>query len=82
MWRRWGSGTNSSIISVWGRSRGSRKCRSNNGYSSNRHGRRALWLAAAAVVGAALTTAVGGAGAATTAVSGPGLDPPAGGGEE
>ena len=46
----------------------------------------ALWLAAAAAVGgcvvAATATVGGGAASAATAVSGPGLGPPAGGGEE
>ena len=42
IWRRWGSGANSSSISTWGRSRGNKNCRSNNGCSSSRHGRRTL----------------------------------------
>ena len=56
MWRRWGSGANSSSISAWGRSRGSRNCRSNNGYNSSRHA-GALWIVAVAVGGGAATVA-------------------------
>ena len=38
MWRRWGSGANSSIISAWGRSRGIRNCGSNDCCSSGWNG--------------------------------------------
>ena len=84
MWRRWGSGANSSSISAWSRSRGSRNCRSTTIVAATGVV-GALWLAAAAAVG---TAAVGAAAAGIVgavvvgAGSGPELDPLARGGEE
>ena len=83
MWRRWGSGINSSSIFAWAGLGAAGTIEATTTIAAGMAG--ALWLVAAATVGGgavAAGAAAVGAAAAVVAVSGPRLDSPVGGGEK